>query len=183
VPADSWFALGLGGVGATAKAAITQTAGHRPERYGPAGPPEPAQGVAGDIDFNRDLLSWMGDAALSCAARCSSSSTARSSCTRHRPGAQCRRSAAVRRLLRLIGQKPRTATIAGTNALTLETSLGPVWVVRPRRPASSSALGSAGVKAALSSRGRLGDTPAFRRAAGRLTQVKPSFYLDTRRTP
>jgi len=177
VPADSWFALGLGGVGATAKAAITQTAGTGPSGMDPQVLLSQLKASLG-IDINRDLLSWMGDAALF--MRGSMLFELNGALVVHStdPARSAAALPAVRRLLRLIGQKPRTATIAGTNALTLETSLGPVWVVA-QGDRFVIALGSAGVKAALSSRGRLGDTPAFRRAAGRLTQVKPSFYLDT----
>lgn len=176
-PADAWLGVGIGGVGATLKAALAQAAGgNEPGSLDPQVLLSQLKASVG-IDLDRDLLSWMGDGVLyvrgamlfdlNVALVVHSTNPARSQAS----------IAAIKRMLTIFGVKARTVSIAGTKGLEFDTDYGPLHVVA-KGDRFVVAFGQDVASALQPPAKRLGDAPAFRQAAGRLQEVKPSVFVD-----
>ncbi len=179
-PADAWLGVGIGGVGATLKAALAQAAGgDQPGSLDPQVLLSQLKASVG-IDLDRDLLSWMGDGVLyvrgamlfdlNAALVVHSTNPARSEAS----------VATIKRMLTMFGVKARTVSVAGTKGLEFDTDYGPLHIVA-KGDRFVIAFGQDVASALQPPAKRLGDAPAFRQAAGRLREVKPSVFVDVPR--
>jgi hypothetical protein len=183
LPGDAWLGLGVGELGQTVNGFIDRVSASS----GLAG--VGIQAVLGQaqqalgLDIRRDLLAWMGDAGVFVAG--SSADTARAAL--------------------VIGSKDPAATQRAVRALeTMARRDGDVSALHAagvdvgfavKRPGGKEDLlvaaagnrfvvagGRRALEEALSPGSRLGDAPAFRDAAAKLSSgVRPSYFVDVRK--
>lgn len=181
VPADSWLSLGVGDVGAQMRKALDQQAG--------------GGGIGGlsvqqleqqlktrlGIDLQQDFLSWMGDAALFVRGASSHTLGGALVVTSKDPSASRAAIGKLQKLLTTFGQSSRPLYgVAGARGFTLAGPGRMRVQIAAKGDKFVIALGSGALAAALRGGGTsLGDTGAFKTAAGLLGGAKPSFFLDT----
>src|SRR5690606_11512622 len=88
--------------------------------------------------------------------------------------------ARITRLLRALELRPRTTRVAGVSALRIDIEdLPEPILVAGKGDRFAIAYGSAALRGALDSGGRLGESRGFREATAKLEDVKPSLFVDT----
>jgi hypothetical protein len=182
VPADAWLSAGIGDLGGTLRKALDQQAG--------------GGGIAGlsvqqleqqlktrlGIDLQKDFLSWMGDGALF--VRGTSHRTVGGALVvdSKDPSASQAAIGKLEKLLTTFGQSYRPLHgVAGARGITLAGPGRTRVQIAAKGDKFVIALGPGALAAALRGGGgdTLGDTGAFKSAAGLLEGAKPSFFLDT----
>jgi hypothetical protein len=181
VPAGSWLSLGVGDVGGTVQRALSQLG-----KSGATGGMDPAallqqlQGGLG-VDIQKDLLSWMGDAALFVRGT-TTDDLGGALVVQSKDPAKSRASIATfRRLLQTFGARPRPLTgVSGAEGLTIEAGSAPDGIqIAAKGDRFVIAYGRDALKDALAPSAPLGGTAPFKTAAGLLGAAKPSLFLDT----
>jgi hypothetical protein len=180
VPADAWLSAGIGDLGGTLRKALDQQAGG---------------GIAGlsvqqleqqlktrlGIDLQQDFLSWMGDAALF--VRGTSHLTVGGALVVQSKDPSASRAAIgkLEKLLTTFGQSYRPLHgVAGARGITLAGPGRSRVQIAAKGDKFVIAVGPGALAAALRGGGdQLGDTGAFKSAAGLLEGAKPSLFLDT----
>jgi Protein of unknown function (DUF3352) len=181
VPAGSWLSVGIGDVGAAISSALSQLG-----NSGAIGPLDPetllAQLKSGlGVDVRRDFLSWMGDTALF--VRGTSKDRLNGALVVHStdPAASQRAIGVLRDLLPKLGAKVESLP-GGSGAEGLRVPLGsggPTVDIAAQGDRFVIAIGPGALDAALGSSPRLGDSSAYKTAAGLLGGARPSLFLDT----
>ena len=183
VPAGSWLSVGVGDVGGAVKGALTSAG-----TAGITGGVDPAtllQGMKSQlgVDVEKDLLSWMGDAALFVRGTSMSDLGGALVVTSKDPAAS---RAAIPKLEKLlkglsVDTGPLTGDVAGADGFTVKVG-GPLpggIDVATKDDKFVIAYGKDALKDALSGGDALGDSAPYKTAAGLLDGVKPSLFLDT----
>jgi hypothetical protein len=181
VPAGSWLSIGVGDVGGTITKAIA-TLG-RSGATGGVDPDTLKQGLKSQlgVDVDKDLLSWMGDAALFVRGTSLSDLGGALVVTSKDPAKSQKAIGTLRKLLESLDVK--TGALSGASGASgFSISLGPLpddiqvaakddkFVVAYGKDALSDALGGGSA---------LGDSEPFKTAAALLDGAKPSLFLDT----
>jgi len=179
LPEDAWLALGVGDLGKTLNQALDQVAKEgRSLGLDPRRLLEQVKTMFG-IDVERDLLSWMGDGAAFVrgdAKRPGGALVIQST----DPARSGQAVARITRLLRALELRPRTTRVAGVSALRIDIEdLPEPILVAGKGDRFAIAYGSAALRGALDSGGRLGESRGFREATAKLEDVKPSLFVDT----
>jgi hypothetical protein len=182
VPAGSWLSVGVGDVGGTFKTALTS--------LGQAGA---TGGVSPDVllqqlktqlgfDVDKDLLSWMGDAAIF--VRGTTMADLGGALVVHSkdPAASKAAIAKLRTLLTRMGTTvgPLRGG-AGASGFTVNTDKMPQGIsVAAKDDTFVLAYGRDALQSALAGGDKLGDSQPYKTAAGLLGgDAKPSLFLDT----
>jgi hypothetical protein len=182
VPADAWLSVGVGDVGAALRRALAQ--------QGSGG------GVGGfsfaqiaallqqrlGIDLERDVLSWMGDAAVFVRGTSSRDLGGALVVTSKDPAASKAAIGKLDKVLTTLGRPPRPLRgVDGAEGLVLAGPQGRTLEIAAKDDRFVVAVGHDALTAALGGGGadRLGDTTAYKNAAALLEGVKPSLFLDT----
>jgi hypothetical protein len=181
VPAGSWLSLGVGDVGGTVERALAQLG-----TSGAAGGLDPAallqqlEGGLG-VDVQKDLLSWMGDAALFVRGTTMDDLNGALVVQSKDPAKSKKAIATIRRLLQTFGARPRPLTgVSGAEGLTLAAGGAADGVLMAAKDDKFViAYGRDALRDALAGGAPLGDTEPFKTAAGLLDGAKPSLFLDT----
>jgi hypothetical protein len=181
VPAGSWLSVGVGDVGG----AVTRQLGQL-GASGATGGMDPAailQQLKGSlgIDVQKDFLSWMGDAAIFVRGTTVSDLNGALVVQSKDPAKSTAAIGKIRKLLSTFGVKTGALTgVAGAEGLTVGAgSLPDAIEVAAKDDTFVIAYGHDALKDALAGGARLGDTAAFKTAAGLLGGAKPSLFLDT----
>lgn len=184
VPADAWLSVGIGDVGAAIESTLSQlgTSG----AIGPLDPETLLQQLKSGlgVDVRRDFLSWMGDTALF--VRGTSKDQLNGALVVHSkdPAASQRAIGVLRDLLPKLGAKVESLPGA-SGAEGLRVPLGmngahpPTVDIAAKGDRFVIALGNGALDAALGGGSRLGDSSAYKTAAGLLGGAKPSVFLNT----
>lgn len=183
-PAGAWLSVGLGDVGGTFKQSLS-TLGSAGATGGvdPATLLEQLKAQLG-IDVQKDILSWMGNAALFAKGTSMSDLGAALVVTSKDPAAS---KAAIPKLKRLLsGLDVKTSELSGpgtSDATGFSIDIGgPVTggiKVASKDDTFVIAYGASALQDALDGGDKLGDTDPFKTAAGLLDGTKPSLFLDT----
>ncbi|HEV7750908.1 MAG TPA: DUF3352 domain-containing protein [Baekduia sp.] len=179
VPAGSWLSVGVGDLGGTLQRALAGFG-----KGGGAGGLDPQmllQGLQGSlgIDVQKDLLSWMGDAALFVRGTTKSDLGGALVVTSKDPAKSKASIATLRRVLQTIGARPKDLTgVSGATGLTLDAGSGTVEIAA-KDDKFVIAYGKDALRDALAPASPLGDSAPFKTAAGLLHGAKPSLFLDT----
>lgn len=183
VPADAWLSVGVGDVGGTAQRALRQLgssgagAGVDPQAL----LRQLKSGLG--VDVEKDLLSWMGDAALYVAG--DSPSTLRGALVVESkdPAASKRAIATLRRLMPRVGARalPVRGLPGGATGFRLSADDVPGGGIQiaAKDDRFAIAIGRGALIDALAADETLGSTEAYKTAAGLLDGAKPSFFLNT----
>jgi hypothetical protein len=181
VPADAWLSAGIGDLGATLRKALDQQAA--------------GGGIAGlslqqleqqlktrlGIDLQQDFLSWMGDAALFVRGTSHRTVGGALVVSSKDPSASRAAIGKLEKLLSTFGQSYRPLHgVADARGITLAGPGGTRVQIAAKGDKFVIALGRGALAATLrGGGGTLGETGAFKSAAGLLEGAKPSFFLDT----
>jgi hypothetical protein len=181
VPAGSWLSVGVGDVGATVQRALAGAgASGATGGLDPAALLEQLKGSLG-VDVQKDLLAWMGDAALF--VRGTTMEDLGGALVVHSkdPAASRKAIGTIRRLLETFGVKPGALTgVSGAEGLTLSGGGLPDAIqIAAKGDQFVIAYGRDALKDALAGGDELGATAPFKTAAGLLGGAKPSLFLDT----
>jgi hypothetical protein len=184
VPAGSWLSLGVSDVGGAFKQALTS--------FGQAGatggvdPETLLQGLKSQlgIDVQKDLLSWMGDAAIFVRGTSMADLGAAVVVQSKDRAASKAAIPKLRTLLKGLDVKTSALSGPGTSGLdgfTLSVGgpLGGGIQVAAKDDTFVVAYGAGALQDALDDGDRLGDSQPFKTAAGLLEGTKPSVFLDT----
>jgi len=183
LPGDAWLGLGVGELGQTVNGFIDRvSAGSGLAGVGLQALLGQAQQGLG-LDIRRDLLGWMGDAGVFVAGSSAGNARAALVIASKDPAATQRAVRALETLAR------RTGDVSTLHAAGVDVGFA---VKRPgdRQDLLVAAAGdklvvAGGRKAlaeALSPDSRLGDAPAFRDAAAKLSSgVRPSYFVDVQK--
>jgi hypothetical protein len=183
VPAGSWLSIGVGDVGGTITKAIGSlgssgaTGGLDPETL--------MQGLKSQlgVDVNKDLLSWMGDAALFVRGTSMSDLGGALVVQSKDPAASQKAIGTLRKLLGSLNVKTGALSGAGSSGASgFSISLGPLPSgidVAAKDDKFVIAYGKDALADALGGGNALGDSDPFKTAAGLLDGAKPSLFLDT----
>jgi hypothetical protein len=184
VPADAWLSLGVGDVGGAVRRALAQATQGGAGAAGGLDPGIVLQQLKGQLGFDleKDLLSWMGDAAVF--VRGTSMADLDGALVVHSkdPAASRRAIGELRRLLATFGAKPGALHGgAGADGLSLQVGSGHTTIeIAARGDRFVIAYGPRALDAALNGGGAtLGGTQAFKTVAGLLGGAKPSLFVDT----
>jgi hypothetical protein len=183
VPAGSWLSVGVGDVGGTVQRAIAQLGQSGSGATGgldAAALLEQLQRGLG-VDVQKDLLSWMGDAALFVRGTTKADLGGALVVKSKDPAKSKQAIATIRRLLQTFGARPRPLTgVGGAEGLTLSAGGTPDAIqVAAKGDRFVIAYGRDALADALAGGDALGDTAPFKTAAGLLDGAKPSLFLDT----
>jgi hypothetical protein len=179
VPAGSWLSIGVGDLGGTVQRALAGF-GKGGGAAGGLDPQALLQGLQGSlgIDIQKDLLSWMGDAALFVRGTTKSDLGGALVVTSKDPAKSKASIATLRRLLQTIGARPKELTgVSGATGLTLDAGSGTVEIAA-KDDRFVIAYGKDALRDALAPASPLGDSAPFKTAAGLLQGAKPSIFLD-----
>ncbi|HWI71993.1 MAG TPA: DUF3352 domain-containing protein [Baekduia sp.] len=184
VPAGSWLSIGVSDVGGAFKQALTSFG-----QAGAMGGLDPATLLQGlktqlGVDVEKDLLSWMGDAAIFVRGT-SMSDLGGAVVVKSKDPAASR--AAIPKLQKLLkGLDVKTSALSGpgtSGADGFTVSVGgplPGGIqVASKDDKFVVAYGTDALKDALSGGDTLGDSDPFKTAAGLLEGTKPALFLDT----
>ncbi len=184
VPAGSWLSIGVGDIGGTFTKAIG-TLGDS----GATGGIDPAtllQGLQSQlgIDVQKDLLSWMGDAALFVRGTSKDDLGGALVVQSKDPAASQKAIGTLRKLLAGLNVKTAALSGAGTSgAEGFSVDVGgpaPDGIqVAAKDDKFVVAYGKDALADALNPSDKLGDSEPFKTAAGLLDGAKPSLFLDT----
>jgi hypothetical protein len=181
VPAGSWLSAGVGDVGGTLEKALAQ-AGTSGGIGGidPAAMLQQLKGSLG-VDVQKDLLSWMGDAAVFVRGTSVNDLGGALVVQSKDPAASREAIGSLKRLLTTFDVKTQPLTgVDGAEGLTLSAGKLPEGVlIASKDDKFVVAYGRAALKDALAGGSPLGDTAPFKAAAGLLDGAKPSLFLDT----
>ena len=180
VPAGSWLSVGVGDLGGTVQRALAGF-GKGGGATGGLDPQALLQGLQSGlgVDVQKDLLSWMGDAAIFVRGTTRSDLGGALVVTSKDPAKSKASIATLRRLLQMIGARPKELTgVNGATGLTLSTRSGAVEIAA-KDDKFVIAYGPGALRDALAPRSALGDSAPFKTAAGLLQGAKPSLFLDT----
>ncbi len=183
VPAGSWLSVGVGDVGATISKAISSlgdsgaTGGMDPETL--------LQGLQSQlgVDVQKDLLSWMGDAALFVRGTSMDDLGGALVVTSKDPAASRKAIGTLRKLME--GLNVKTGALSGAGASGADgfsVDVGPLPAgiqVAAKGDKFVIAYGKDALSDALGASSTLGDSEPFKTAAGLLGGAKPSLFLDT----
>jgi hypothetical protein len=182
VPAGSWLSVGVGDVGGTLQSMLKNLSAG-----GATGGLDPATLLSGvksqlGIDVQQDLLSWMGDAALFVRGTTMSDLGGALVVSSKDPAASKRAVGKLRTLLEGFGVTTQGLRSAGGNVEGFAVDAGSA--PHPLEVAAKDdkfvvAYGKDALRDALAGGGRLGDSDAYKTAAGLLGGAKPSLFLDT----
>lgn len=183
-PAGAWLSVGLGDVGGTFQQSLS-TLGSSGATGGvdPATLMEQLKAQLG-IDVQKDLLSWMGNAALFVKGTSMSDLGAALVVTSKDPAAS---KAAIPKLKKLLsGLNVRTSALSGpgtggASGFSIDVG-GPIAggiKVASKDDKFVIAYGASALQDGLDGGDKLGDSDAFKTAAGLLEGAKPSLFLDT----
>lgn len=182
VPAGSWLSLGIGDVGGAVNGALKSGAAS-----GVTGGMDPATLLDGlksqlGVDVQKDLLSWMGDAALF--VRGTTKSTLSGALVVHSKDPAASRAAVpkIRKLLKGLGVSAGAVSSSGgvVGFSVREPSVpGGAIDVAAKDDRFVVAIGSGAARDALAGGPELGSTQPYKTAAGLLGDTKPSLFLDT----
>jgi hypothetical protein len=183
VPAGSWLSVGVGDVGGTVDKAITSLG-----QAGATGGVDPAtllQGLKSQlgIDVQKDLLSWMGDAALFVRGTSIDDLGGALVVKSKDPAASRKAIGSLRKLLASLNVKTGALSGAGSSgAEGFSIDVGPLPAaiqVAAKDDKFVIAYGKDALPDALDPSSTLGDSEPFKTAAGLLGGAKPSLFLDT----
>jgi hypothetical protein len=183
-PAGAWLSVGLGDVGGTFKSSLS-TLGSSGATGGvdPATLMEQLKAQLG-IDVQKDLLSWMGNAALFVKGTSMSDLGAALVVTSKDPAAS---KAAIPKLKKLLsGLNVKTSALSGPGtggasgfSIDVGGPIGGGIKVASKDDKFVIAYGASAFQDALDGGDKLGDSDPFKTAAGLLEGAKPSLFLDT----
>jgi uncharacterized protein DUF3352 len=183
VPAGSWLSVGVGDVGGTVASAI--------KSFGSAGatggvdPETLLQGLKSQlgIDLQKDLLSWMGDAALFVRGTTADDLGGALVVKSKDPAASQASIGKLRTLLKALNVSVTSLRDAPAGASGFSVKVGSSLPDRIEVAAKDDtfvvAYGKDALKDALSPPSPLGDSAPFKTAAGLLEGAEPSLFLDT----
>ncbi len=184
VPAGSWLSVGVGDVGGTFTKAITSLG-----QSGATGGMDPAtllQGLQSQfgVDVQKDLLSWMGDAALFVRGTSKDDLGGALVVQSKDPAASRKAIGSLRKLLTSLDVTVGALSGAGSSgAEGFSIHVGgpaPDGIqVAAKDDKFVVAYGKDALADALNPSGKLGDSEPFKTAAGLLGGAKPSLFLDT----
>jgi hypothetical protein len=183
VPAGSWLSVGIGDVGGSLSKAITSLG-----QAGATGGVDPAtllQGLKSQlgIDVQKDLLSWMGDAALFVRGTSMDDLGGALVVKSKDPAASKKSIPTLRKLLESLDVKTGALSGAGSSdAEGFSIDVGPLPAgiqVAAKDDKFVVAYGKDALADALGGGSALGDSEPFKTAAGLLDGAKPSLFLDT----
>lgn len=183
VPAGSWLSLGVGDVGGLAQQALRSSA-----VSGMTGGMDPETLLNGlksqlGIDVQKDLLSWMGDAALF--VRGTSKSSLNGALVVHSKDPAASRAAIPKLRKLLLGLNVKAGAVSSSGGVegfsVREPSVpGGAIDIAAKDDKFAIAIGSGALRDALSGGDELGSTAPYKTAAGLLGgDTKPSLFLDT----
>jgi hypothetical protein len=183
VPAGSWLSLGVGDVGGSVSRAIAQFGKSGGAASGGMDPQALLQQLQSGlgVDVQKDLLSWMGDAALFVRGTTKADLGGALVVKSKDPAKSKQAIATIRRLLQTFGARPKALSgVAGAEGLTLSAGSGSGAIeIAAKDDKFVVAYGADALKDALAGGSPLGDTGPFKAAAGLLEGAKPSLFLDT----
>jgi hypothetical protein len=183
VPAGSWLSVGVGDVGGS----ITKAIGSLGES-GATGGVDPAtllQGLQSQfgVDVQKDLLSWMGDAALFVRGTSMDDLGGALVVKSKDPAASRKAIGTLRKLLEGLNVKTGALSGAGSSdADGFSIDVGPLPAgiqVAAKDDKFVISYGKGALADALGTSSTLGDSEPFKTAAGLLGGAKPSLFLDT----
>ncbi|WCB93638.1 hypothetical protein DSM104299_02354 [Baekduia alba] len=183
VPAGSWLSVGIGDVGGTFDNALKGLGAS-----GATGGVDPAtllQGLKSQLGFDvqKDLLSWMGDAALFVRGTTMSDLSGALVVKSKDPAASKAAIPKLRKVLKGLNVDVAGLSAAPAGASGFSVDLGssvPASIdVAAKDDTFVIALGKDALRDALSPSATLGDSAPFKTAAGLLDGAKPSLFLDT----
>jgi hypothetical protein len=182
VPAGAWLSVGVGDVGGTVNKAITSLG-----ESGATGGVDPAtllQGLQSQlgVDVQKDLLSWMGDAALFVRGTTLDELGGALVVKSKDPAASRKATVTLRKLLASL--KVKTAGLSGpgtsgADGFSVEVGAPAGIQVAAKGDKFVIAYGKDALADALDPSSTLGDSEPFKTAAGLLDGAKPSLFLDT----
>jgi Protein of unknown function (DUF3352) len=184
VPAGSWLSIGVGDVGGLVQSALNSAGS-----AGITGGVDPAtllQGLKAQlgVDVQKDLLSWMGDAALFVRGTSTSDLGGALVVTSKDPAASRAAIPKLEKLLKGLGVTTGALSgdVSGADGFTVKVG-GPLPSgidVATKDDTFVIAYGKDALKDALGGGGdALGDSAPYKTAAGLLEGAKPSLFLDT----
>jgi hypothetical protein len=183
-PAGAWLSVGLGDIGGTFKSSLS-TLGSAGATGGidPATLMQQLKAQLG-IDVEKDLLSWMGNAALFVKGTTMSDLGGALVVTSKDPAASKAAIPKLKKLLSGLGVKTSALSGPGTGDATgFSIDIGgPIAggiKVATKDDKFVIAYGASALKDALDGGDKLGDSDPFKTAAGLLEGAKPSLFLDT----
>jgi hypothetical protein len=182
VPAGAWLSVGVGDVGGSIHKAISSLG-----ESGATGGMDPAtllQGLQSQlgIDVQKDLLSWMGDAALFVRGTSMDDLGGALIVKSKDPAASRKAIGTLRKLLEGLNVKTGALSGAGSGADGFSIDVGPLPAgiqVAAKDDKFVIAYGKGALADALDPSSALGDSEPFKTAAGLLDGAKPSLFLDT----
>jgi hypothetical protein len=182
VPAGSWLSLGIGDVGGAVQRALRSSA-----VSGATGGMDPATLLNGlksqlGVDVDKDLLSWMGDAALFVRGTTKDTLNGALVVRSKDPAASRAAVPKVRKLLKGLGvDAGAVSSDGGTVGFSVrEPSVpGGAIEVAAKDDRFVVAIGADAARDALSGASPLSGTAPYKTAAGLLGDTKPSLFLDT----
>lgn len=183
VPAGSWLSLGVSDVGGAFKQALTSFG-----QAGATGGVDPETLLRGlktelGIDVQKDLLAWMGDAAIFVRGTSMSDLGGAVVVKSKDPAASKAAIAKLRTLLKGLDVQTGALTGAPSGAEGFTITIGgplPGGIqVASKDDKFVIAYGSGVLEDALGGADPLGDSEPFKTAAGLLEGAKPSVFLDT----
>jgi hypothetical protein len=183
VPAGSWLSVGVGDVGAMLRSAITSTGSGG--GIGGLDPQMLLQGLQSQlgIDVQKDLLAWMGDAALFVRGTTKADLGGALVVKSKDPAASQASIGKLRTLLKMlnvhVGSLHGAPAGASGFSVTVGSSLPGTVDVAAKGDQFVVAYGKDALKDALSPASPLADTAPFKTAAGLLGGASPSLFLDT----
>jgi hypothetical protein len=182
VPAGSWLSVGIGDVGGTFENVLKGFGG----AAGGISPDALLQGLKSQlgIDVQKDLLSWMGDAAVFVRGTTTKDVNGALVVTSKDPAAS---KAAIPKLRRLIEGASHSKVVAlkggvaGATGFSVDagSSLPSTIDVATKDDKFVIAIGAGALRDAFSPPAKLGDSDPYRTAASLLGDAKPSIFLDT----
>jgi hypothetical protein len=183
VPAGSWLSVGVGDVGGTVTKAISSLG-----ESGATGGVDPAtllQGLQSQlgVDVQKDLLSWMGDAALFVRGTSMDDLGGALVVKSKDPAASRKAIGTLRKLLE--GLNVKTAALSGAGSsdaegFSIDVGQLPAAIqVAAKDDKFVIAYGKDALADALDASSTLGDSEPFKTAASLLGGAKPSLFLDT----
>jgi hypothetical protein len=182
VPAGSWLSVGVGDVGGAVGSALRSSAAS-----GVTGGMDPETLLNGlksqlGIDVQKDVLSWMGDAALF--VRGTSKETLGGALVVHSKDPAASRAAVpkIRKLLMGLGvDAGAVSSSGGTTGFSVRVPLVPGGAIdiAAKGDRFVVAIGSGAARDALAGGSELGSTDPYKTAASLLGDTKPSLFLDT----
>jgi uncharacterized protein DUF3352 len=184
LPGDAWLGLGVGELGRTVTGLIDRVSqSNGLAAVGIQAVLGQAQSTLG-LDIRRDLLGWMGDAGVFVTGAPGDQAQAALVVASKDPAATRRAVAAFEKLARGNGGSVSALHAAGVDqGFAVGRGGGkPDLLVAAAGDKFVLAGGRTALDQAISPDGRLGDAPAFKDAAAKLSSgVEPSFFLDVQK--